>query len=590
VAQLVGRTRARLTRVGVTGAAVVAAVALWCGVLALASIGMPAVAATAMPTATGGASVPPSPGATASPQPSVTPTGEPSAQPSIQPTTQPSASASPSPQPTVSPTPSPTATPAPPAPPVLQPVPPAVESRVGVGMIVAAVLVILGSLLVVLVIQRRSAARDADAGLAAGASPESLPEALGAMEAVGERMLDAAYPVGEITEALEDMASAYGHPDVSVVAFPTALIVSALDGTQHATAAVTATGRSLSLIEVDALDRLVHAARGGHLAALEAWEGARALDAQAPTYGAWARIGSYTALCGALAALLGATWSGMAFAALLGAVVGSLQQVTAGAARRFQALITVADACGVAVAVFLAIAATGNEGLLPALIAPLVVLLPGALLTTGVMELASGHMMAGAGRLAAGAMQLMLLAVGVVAGAALVGVPEVELGHALTAEGSVAPWIAVAVFGVTIVINRGGRLRSIPWILLVLYVAYGAQVLGSVVLGGVLSAMVGAFAMTPVAMWVARHPTGPAARVSFLPAFWMLVPGSLGLVGVTSLVGGQAAGLSTVMTMAATMIAITLGILAGSAVGVRRWPSGAPKTQSTGPARGMSRP
>ena len=57
------------------------------------------------------------------------------------------------------------------------------------------------------------------------------------------------------------------------------------------------------------------------------------------------------------------------------------------------------------------------------------------------------------------------------------------------------------------------------------------------VLGGVLSAFVGALVMTPVAVWAARHPSGPPALVSFMPAFWLLVPGALGLLGLTKYLG-----------------------------------------------------
>jgi uncharacterized membrane protein YjjB (DUF3815 family) len=107
----------------------------------------------------------------------------------------------------------------------------------------------------------------------------------------------------------------------------------------------------------------------------------------------------------------------------------------------------------------------------------------------------------------------------------------------------------------------------------VLYVAYGAQVLGDIFFGGVLSAFVGALAMTPVAALVARQRTGPAAFVSFLPAFWLLVPGSLGLVGVATILDGDSAGLNTLLTTASTMVAIALGTLAGSAVSSRLTPS-----------------
>ena len=75
--------------------------------------------------------------------------------------------------------------------------------------------------------------------------------------------------------------------------------------------------------------------------------------------------------------------------------------------------------------------------------------------------------------------------------------------------------------------------------------------------------------MTPVAVVVSRHATGPAAAVSFLPAFWLLVPGALGLVGVASILDGAGDGGSTMVTTLSTMVAIALGILAGSAVSTR---------------------
>lgn len=167
-----------------------------------------------------------------------------------------------------------------------------------------------------------------------------------------------------------------------------------------------------------------------------------------------------------------------------------------------------------------------DPGVLPSLIAPLVILLPGGLLTTGIIELT-------------------------------------EASHPL---GPTAPWFAVAVFGVGIVVHQYGRRDSIGWILLVLYVAYGAQVIGDVFFGGVLSALVGALAMTPVAIIAARQPSGPPAVVSFRPAFWLLVPGALGLLGVTSILDGDAAGATTMVTTVSTMVAIALGVLAGSAL------------------------
>ena len=75
--------------------------------------------------------------------------------------------------------------------------------------------------------------------------------------------------------------------------------------------------------------------------------------------------------------------------------------------------------------------------------------------------------------------------------------------------------------------------------------------------------------VTPVTALAAMQPTGPAARVSFIPAFWLLVPGALGLVGVADLLGGDPGGPNPRAATIGTMVAIALGVLAGSVVSNR---------------------
>ena len=65
--------------------------------------------------------------------------------------------------------------------------------------------------------------------------------------------------------------------------------------------------------------------------------------------------------------------------------------------------------------------------------------MPGALLTTAAIELSTGQMISGAGRLAAGATQLVLLGLGILAAAGLVGVPAFDLAAAEPALGALAP-------------------------------------------------------------------------------------------------------------------------------------------------------
>ena len=69
---------------------------------------------------------------------------------------------------------------------------------------------------------------------------------------------------------------------------------------------------------------------------------------------------------------------------------------------------------------------------------------------------------------------------------------------------------------------------------------------------------------TPVALAIARMPGRPPSQVTFLPAFWLLVPGALGLIGVTEIVGDPAtATLEDLIEPIGSIIAIALGMLAG---------------------------
>ena len=80
---------------------------------------------------------------------------------------------------------------------------------------------------------------------------------------------------------------------------------------------------------------------------------------------------------------------------------------------------------------------------------------------------------------------------------------------------------------------------SMPWVLLVLFAAFAGQELGAAWFGSQLSGFFGALAMTPLVLWFEHLPQGPPKLVTFLPAFWLLVPGAAGLIGITVARRGQ---------------------------------------------------
>jgi uncharacterized membrane protein YjjB (DUF3815 family) len=171
-------------------------------------------------------------------------------------------------------------------------------------------------------------------------------------------------------------------------------------------------------------------------------------------------------------------------------------------------------------------------------------------------------MVAGASRLVTGSLQLALLAFGIVGAEQLVGLPLLEEPENLL--GSWAPWLGVLVVGIGTFVYHSAPRRSLPWLLVVLYAAWIGQYFGSQAFGGYVGGFIGALVMTPVAYLVERVPSGPPALVSFLPAFWLLVPGALSLIGLTEFASDNAIeGIQDFLGAVGSILAIALGVLCG---------------------------
>jgi uncharacterized membrane protein YjjB (DUF3815 family) len=154
----------------------------------------------------------------------------------------------------------------------------------------------------------------------------------------------------------------------------------------------------------------------------------------------------------------------------------------------------------------------------------------------------------------------------------------VRLGAALNAPGrdrlrragaadqsAWAPRLGVLVFAAGVVVANSAPPRSFPGMLLVLCAAWAGQVVGNAVFGGYVSAVLGALVMTPVAAWVARLPSAMPRQALFLPGFWLLVPGALGLIGLTQLAGdSRSAGTDDLVATVVSLFAVAIGILCGS--------------------------
>jgi uncharacterized membrane protein YjjP (DUF1212 family) len=494
-------------------------------------------------------------------------------------TAAPSESASTSPTPTTSAEPTPTTRTPSPEPTASQPSPevtlpatkPAVQDS-GVsavnGLLAVVALVVAGlALWAVHRSERGPTGTATTAGLRLPATDTAATATM--VVKLGDAMVDSGYTVTQVQDTLSQVLRVNQVTGGEVIVLPTALFVSVPGQARVETAVAAASVSRLRLDQVDAVSRVVTAAETGAASPGDVLTSLREIRHRPAPYGPVARTVGYALLSSGVALVLGGTGPGVLVAAALGVLVGSIHLLSLPAGATTRAVVPLFCAALVAATVFLLGRLDLEVGVLAPLVAPLVTFLPGVLLTTAVIELSTGQMVSGAGRLVSGLLQLALLALGVVAGAQLVGIPATSLNPDVVRPlGEGAPWLGVALFGVGVVVHHCAPRSSVWWILLVLYVAYGAQIIGGLFLGAVLSAFVGSLVMSPVAVYVASRPTGPPPQVTFQPAFWLLVPGALGLVGVTQLLGpNRVDAVGSLVTMGSTMIGISLGVLVGLAFG-----------------------
>ena len=396
-------------------------------------------------------------------------------------------------------------------------------------------------------------------------SKEGLAQLQRFLVGLGAAMNAADEPVYSVQRRLRIIASAYGIDDARISAFPTSLLVS-LGGGESATLELTtplASGPRLD--QISALHRLVGEAERGAIAPSEGLRRLREIRDSSPRFGPGVSVVGYAVLAIGIALILEPAPREMAAAAVFGAIVGVLRLVARNQST-LQVLLPVIAAFCIAALTALAIKEDlANPGL-RALIASLVVFLPGAALTTAVLELAAGEMIAGSSRLVWAGVQLLLLAFGILAGVEAVGIPAATVfSRADNPLGEWTPWVGVLVFAVGVFVSNSAPPKSLGPLLIVLYAAWIGQFVGNQVFGGYVSALIGALVMTPVATLVARLPAAMPAYASFLPGFWLLVPGALSLIGLTELAGDPSvAGSDDFLAAIGSIFAVALGVLCGT--------------------------
>src|SRR5882762_1303533 len=276
----------------------------------------------------------------------------------------------------------------------------------------------------------------------------------------------------------------------------------------------------------------------------------------------WVTVFGYAVQSVGLALILQPTPWSLVGAATLGLLVGALSVV----GRRIEAIgYMLPTICAFLVAfIVFTFNSRWHVGAdsLRALAAPLATFLPGAAITLAVIELATNHVVSGASRLVAGFMQIAQLAFGILIAAQIAGIPDASLVTTqLNRLGPWAPFLGVLVYGLGIWLNFAPPTKFLPWMVLMLYVAYAGQWIGNAVLGSYASGFGGGLTLIIFALAISHRPNTPPTMSLVVPGFWLLVPGSLGFMGITQLLGTHSSAVFTATLI--SMMSIAIGVQTG---------------------------
>lgn len=384
---------------------------------------------------------------------------------------------------------------------------------------------------------------------------------------LGQAYLACGEQTAKVELLLRRTATAYGMRNARVVAFPTAVFISVHDGAGEHTTLAQCETRLLRLDQMADFYELGDVAQKGKLDLREGLDRLAAIRRQKPRFGKFGFVAGHVILTVGLALVLMPTATNLAAAFVLGLVVALLKLVNRGGSVVAVPLPVIA-ATTVSAMVFLAIRHGWAIDPVHALVPPLVTFLPGAMLTLGMVELAYGDMVSGSSRLITGFVQLVLLAFGLGIGAALIGYsPQDLMGTASSyVRLPIAGWVGVLVFGLGVYLHFSAPRNSLHWMILVLLLAFGAQRIATMFIGSEISGFFGTLVATPLGYLIQLRYKGPPAAVTFLPSFWLLVPGALGLLSVTRMMSDRAAGIDGLVTVMFVIASIALGTLVGASL------------------------
>lgn len=382
---------------------------------------------------------------------------------------------------------------------------------------------------------------------------------------LGRAFLEIGMPAHRIEAAMHIVARKLGLGG-EFFTTPTAFFAALGDGTRQRTLMVRAHPGQVSLARLSDLSEIIEGLDADRLSVRQAADRVEALLARPVRWPGWVEALAFGLYSTSVACLFRANWHEIACAGGIGVLVGLMGAIVA----RREPAARVFEPFGAAVAAFAAtLLASRLPGVSPVLItlAGIIVLVPGLGFTLSIRELATGQLVSGASRMAGALAVFLTLTFGVALGSflghALVEVPGLPRGVAAPGWTRYAALVSAAL---AFVVLFRARPRDAGWILLAGVLGVEGGEVGRALLGQQLGPFLGGLAVGLGGNLFSRLGGRPAATIQF-PGLILLVPGSIGLSGLTTMAQADfMAGVQTAFTATMIGVALITGLLLSSLI------------------------
>lgn len=379
---------------------------------------------------------------------------------------------------------------------------------------------------------------------------------------LGASLLASSQATSDVEDTLNRLAEKYDRGDLRVFVLPTLVLVEDPRSTPAQTSIFAAEDDPLRLDQVGEVERLVRHASELVPPPDEVIGQLREIRATRARFGPVLSVLGYTLLTVGFGLVLNPTITALPVYLVLGVIVGSIV-LTGNRIATLSLILPVLTAFTVTLLISLLVRPLVHDDVLRLVAPALVSFLPGLTLTIAAVELTSGQMMAGASRLVYGIARLGLLAFGVFAGITIAGEPPVPTATP-TQLGAWAPWVGILLVSIGYYLYSSAPRHSLVWILYALVVAYSAQLLGDLLLGPEMSGLIGAIIVIPAVMLAGRLTAAPATAVMLTCAYWLLVPGAMGFIGLSEAASGSAGATAMILRTFGSLTAIAIGMVLGA--------------------------